>query len=75
MSDAKVSKQLQSNVPPKTEAPASGGAGSQGMVLNRRSPAMAYWQGVAAAGRAAKPAVETRERQTHGQRPVAWVKP
>lgn len=75
MSDTKVSKQLQSNAPPKPEASASGGTGSQEMVLNRRSSAMAYWQGVAAAGRAAKPLDEARERQTPRQRPVAWAKP
>ena len=75
MSDTKVSEQLRSNAPPKTEASASGGVDSQKMVLNRRSPAMAYWQGVAAAGRAAKPLDEARERQTPRQRPVAWAKP
>jgi hypothetical protein len=75
MSDNKVSKHLQSNAPPETKASVSGGASSQQVVLSRKSPAMAYWQGVAAAGRAAKPLDEARERQTPGQRSVVWARP
>ena len=75
MSNTKVSNQFRSKASPEAAASVSGDASPREAVLGHKSPAMTYWQGVAAAGRAAKPAAEAKERQTPGQRPVAWAKP
>lgn len=56
MSDTEGSNQSRDPAPHRAEASAAAGAGTQQPAQGRSSAATQYWQGVAAAGRAAKPA-------------------
>jgi hypothetical protein len=59
MSDTKSSSPSRDPVPREAEAPAAASASTQQPVQGQVSAATQYWQGIAAAGRAAKPAAAT----------------
>lgn len=59
MSDTKGSNQSGDPAPRQAEASAADGANAQQPAQGQTSAATRYWQGVAAAGRAAKPAAAT----------------
>jgi hypothetical protein len=61
MSDTRGSNQSRDPAPRRAEASATAGAGNQQAPQERTSAATQYWQGVAAAGRAAKPAAAQAE--------------
>jgi hypothetical protein len=75
MADAKGSSQSRDAVFRRAEAPTTANSSTQQSVQERSSAATQYWQRVAAAGRAAKPAEEARSRQMPAQRPSARAKP
>ncbi|WP_424138466.1 hypothetical protein [Roseomonas chloroacetimidivorans] len=56
MSDTKGSNQSRDTAPRRAEASAAAGASSARPAPGQASAATQYWQGVAAAGRVAKPA-------------------
>ena len=56
MSDTKGSNPSRDTAPRRAEASAAAGASSSKLAQGQASAATQYWQGVATAGRAAKPA-------------------
>lgn len=61
MSDTNGSNQSRDAAPGRAETPAKDGAGTQEAAQVQASAATQYWQSVAAAGRAAKPAAPAQE--------------
>jgi hypothetical protein len=75
MSDTKGSDQSRDAVSRLPEAPTPSDSSAQQSAQGRSSVATQYWQRVAAAGQAAKPAEEGRQHHMPAQRPSARAKP
>jgi hypothetical protein len=74
MSDPKGSKQSRDRAPRRAGASAAADASTQQPVEGRSSAATQYWQNVAAAGRATKPAgAPQADAATPGRQRVARV--
>lgn len=68
MSDTKGSNQSRNPAPRRAKASASASAGTQQLAQGQASAATQYWQGVAAAGRAAMPAAAMTPGRQRGVR-------